>query len=74
VAYLVVQATPPWAQVFLDGRFLGPASQVAAWMIPIVPGYHVVHVAAPGFRPEAVEFVATPIGTPTRIHLALERE
>jgi hypothetical protein len=72
--YLVIEAAPPAAHVFLDGRFLGPAALVAGWMVPVGPGYHLVQVAAPGFRPSAVPVFAGPAALPTRIRVVLQAE
>lgn len=49
--YLVIEARPPHARVFLNDRFLGTASQVAPWLIPVLPGSHMITVTAAGFRP-----------------------
>jgi hypothetical protein len=72
--YLVIKAMPPHAHVFLDDRLLGSAGQVAAWLIPVIPGSHTVTVMAAGFRPFRARIMARPIGIPTRIQVNLHRE
>jgi hypothetical protein len=70
---LIVDASPPDAQVYLDGRPLGAAGALVALALPVPHGTHTVHVVAPGYRPWARQFVAD--GTfPVRIRAALTRE
>jgi hypothetical protein len=57
-AYLIVDATPPSAEVYLDGRRLGTAGDLVALAMPIPLGTHAVHVTAPGFRTRAWRFTA----------------
>ena len=67
---LIVDATPPEAQVYLDGRRLGIAGELVALALPVPPGPHVVHVVAPGYRSSLHQFVAD--GTfPIRLRAAL---
>ena len=69
-ATLIVDATPPDALVYLDGRSLATAGELVARALRISLGPHAVHVQAPGFRPRAWHFVAD--GTfPVRIRTAL---
>jgi PEGA domain len=72
-ALLVVDAFPPDAHVYLDGRPLGVAGELIARALPVAFGPHVVHVVAPGFRPWAERFVADG-SFPTRIRATLTRE
>ena len=72
-ALLVVDAFPPDAHVYLDGRPLGVAGELIALALPVAFGPHVVHVVAPGFRPWAERFVADG-SFPTRIRATLTRE
>ena len=70
---LIVDATPPDAQVYLDGRRLGTAGELVALALPGAPGPHTVQVVAPGFRPAVGRFVAD--GTfPVRLRATLTRE
>jgi hypothetical protein len=69
-ATLIIDATPPDALVYLDGRPLATAGNLVARALRISLGPHAVHVQAPGFRPRAWRFVAD--GTfPIRIRTAL---
>lgn len=71
-ALLVVDASPPDAQVYLDGQRLGAAGELVALALPIPHGAHTVHVLAPGHRPWARQFVAD--GTfPVRVRATLTR-
>jgi len=72
-SFLIVDAAPGDAEVFLDGRFLGSAGQLVARALPLPPGQHAVAIAARGFRPYVVRFVADP-SFPVRIRLALAPE
>jgi hypothetical protein len=69
-ATLIIDATPPDALVYLDGRSLATAGDLVARALSISLGPHAVHVHARGFRPRAFHFVAD--GTfPIRIRTAL---
>jgi len=69
-ATLIIDATPPDALVYLDGRSLATAGELVARALRISLGPHAVHVQAPGFRPRAWHIVAD--GTfPVRIRTAL---
>ena len=69
-ATLIIDATPPGALVYLDGRSLATAGDLVARALRISLGPHAVHVQAPGFRPRAWHFVAD--GTfPIRVRIDL---
>lgn len=72
-ALLIVDATPPAAQVYLDGRRLGAASELVALALPVSHGSHAIHVIAPGFRPWVAQFVADG-SFPIRIRATLTPE
>ena len=72
-SFLIVDATPAEAQVFLDGRLLGTAAEVLARALPLAPGRHTAHVIASGFTPYVARFAADP-GFSTRLRVALPRE
>ena len=59
-SFLIVDATPAEAQVFLDGRLLGTAAEVMARALPLAPGRHTAHVIASGFTPYVARFAADP--------------
>jgi hypothetical protein len=71
--FLIVDATPPDAHVFLDGRRLGLASELVARALPVSYGPHAVQIVASGFRPWAAQVVADG-SFPVRIRAALTRE
>lgn len=71
--FLIVDATPAEAQVFLDGRLLGSAADLLARALPITPGRHTAQVIAPGFTPYVDRFAADPIFS-TRLRVALPHE
>ncbi len=72
-AYLIVDATPPEAQVFLDGRLLGSSGQLVARALPLSPGRHALTITARGFRPYVAQFDADPT-FPIRVRVALALE
>ena len=72
-SFLIVDALPLEAQVFLDSRPFGSAAQLMAHAFPLPPGRHIVWVAAPGFKPYSVQFVADPIFS-THLRIALPPE
>ena len=72
-SFLIVDALPPEARVFLDGRPFGSATQLMAHAFPLAPGRHIVWVVSPGFKPYSVPFVADPIFS-TRLRIALSPE
>jgi hypothetical protein len=71
--FLIVDATPSEAEVFLDGRLLGSAGELLAHALPLAPGQHTVAIVARGFRPYVARFVADP-SFPNRIRAALGPE
>ena len=73
-AYLIVDATPADAQVFLDGRLLGTSGQLIARALPVAPGKHAIEIVTPGFRPYSAQFAVVPGGFPTRFRVALVPE
>ncbi len=72
-SFLIVDATPAAAEVFLDGRFLGSAADLLARALPIEPGRHTAYIIAPGFKPYRAQFAADP-NISTRLRAALFRE
>ena len=69
--YLIVDASPPDAQVFLDGRLLGTARGLVARGLPLAPGRHAIEIVAPGFRPYAARFAVASGSFPVRFRVAL---
>jgi len=69
-SFLIVDALPLEAQVFLDGRPFGLAAHLMAHAFPLAPGRHTVWVVAPGFKPYSAKFVADPSFS-TRLRIAL---
>jgi hypothetical protein len=55
--FLIVDAAPPTAEVYLDGRRLGSAGELTARALPVPYGAHAVQVVAAGFRPWQARFV-----------------
>jgi PEGA domain len=72
-SFLIMDAAPAEAQVFLDGRLLGSAADILARAMPIAPGRHIAQVVAPGFTPYVARFAADP-GFSTRLRVALPHE
>lgn len=72
--YLIVDAHPLEAQVFLDGRLLGTASDLVARAFPLPPGKHAIEIVAPGFRPWTAQFAVAPGSFPARFRVALSPE
>ncbi len=72
-SFLIIDAVPAEAQVFLDGRLFGSAAELLARVLPVAPGRHSVQVVAPGFTSHNVQVVADPnFSTRLRIALSLE--
>ncbi len=71
--FLIVDATPADAEVFLDGRRLGSAGELIARALPLAPGQHAMAILAQGFRPYVAWFIAGP-SFPVRIRVALAPE
>lgn len=69
LSFLIVDASPAEAQVFLDDRSLGSAAELVARALPLAQGRHTVWVVAPGFTPWSAHFVATGFSTHLRITL-----
>jgi hypothetical protein len=72
--FVLLDAAPPEAQVFLDGAFLGTAAELVARALPVRPGEHFIHIVAPGFRPYAARLSTDPAGFPMRVRAALQPE
>lgn len=72
-SFLIVDATPVEAAVFLDGRLLGSAGDLLARALPLGPGRHTAQVIATGFTPYVARFAADP-GFSTRLRVALSHE
>lgn len=71
--FVIIDATPPEAQVFVDGRLLGSARQLIARALLVPPGRHSVEIVSPGFRPYRTQASVDP-SFPTRIRVALLAE
>ncbi len=71
--FLIVDATPPTADVYLDGRRLGAAGELVAQALPVSYGRHAVHVVAPGYRPWLARFVVDG-SFPVRVRAQLSPE
>jgi len=72
-AFVIIDVTPPDAQIFLDGRFLGTSREVLARAFPVARGRHAVKVVAKGFRPYRAA-VSVDGSFPARIRVALQPE
>lgn len=72
--FVLLDAAPPEAQVFLDGAFFGTAAELVARALPVSPGEHFIHIVAPGFRSYAARFSTDPAGFPRRVRAALQPE
>lgn len=71
--FMVVEARPVDAQVFLDGKLVGTAAYLVARALLVPPGRHVVQIVAPGFRSHTTQFVTDP-NFPTIIRVTLVPE
>lgn len=69
-AFLILDAAPGDAEVFVDGRSLGSAGALVARALPISPGRHWLEIVSPGFQPFSAQFIATPT-FPARLRVAL---
>lgn len=69
--YLIVDAHPLDAQVFLDGHLLGSARDLVARAFPLNPGRHAIEIVAPGFRPYIAQFAVARGSFPARFRVAL---
>ena len=72
--FLIVDAVPLDAHVFLDGRFLGSARDILARALPLSPGGHAIAITLPGYRSYLAPFDADPSGFSTRIRVRLRSE
>jgi hypothetical protein len=59
-SFLIVDATPGDAEVFLDGRRLGAAGELIARAFLLSSGRHDVAIVAHGFRPYVARFATDP--------------
>ncbi|HVS00186.1 MAG TPA: PEGA domain-containing protein [Thermoanaerobaculia bacterium] len=64
---------PADASVYLDGRFVGTAEQLARAGLSVNPGQHQLSVVRPGFDSEEVEFNAT-AGEEVELEVDLDHE
>ncbi len=71
--FVIIDAMPADAQVFLDGRMVGSARQLVARAFPLPPGRHAIEILFPRFRPYIAKFTVSP-SFPTRIRVALYPE
>jgi hypothetical protein len=69
--FLIVDARPLDAQIFLDGKPLGTARELMALGLPVTPGTHALQIVRPGFRPFATHFSANPRAYPAIIRVTL---
>ncbi len=58
--FVIIDAVPPDAQVFLDDRLVGSAQQLVARAFSVLPGRHALEIVAPGFKPYRAEFPVSP--------------
>jgi len=72
-SFLIVDAVPLDAEVFLDGRLLGSARELVARALPVAPGRHTIEIVSPRFRSYIARFATDP-GFPTRIRATLISE
>jgi hypothetical protein len=71
--FLIVDATPSTADVYLDGRRLGAAGDLVARALPVSYGRHAVQVVAPGYRPWLARIVVDG-SFPVRVRAQLSPE
>lgn len=74
IGRLVLRIVPGDAAVYLDGHFLGPASeigQLSAGMV-VEPGEHVLELVRPGFETERIP-VTIPPGEQVDLELQMQR-
>jgi hypothetical protein len=71
--FVIIEATPPEAQVFLDGQLLGVAKDLVARAFRLARGQHTVAVTALGFRTYSARFDVQP-SFPTQLRIALVPE
>ena len=70
---LTIDVVPLQAEVRLNGVPIGNAHDLVARSISVIPGYHVVEVAAPGYVSTRVDVLAT-VNWATRVWLQLVPE
>lgn len=73
LTFVIIAATPPEAQVFLDGQLLGVARDLVVRAFRLTRGQHTVAVTALGFRPYSARFDVQP-SFPTQLRIALVPE
>ncbi len=73
-SYLIVEAQPLEAQVFLDGHLLGTARDLMVHAVAVGPGRHAIEIVAPGFYPYITKFTAYATGFSTRLRVDLAPE
>lgn len=73
LGFLLLDATPPTAQVFIDGRPAGRASDFVGQALYLKDGVHTVEVVAPGFRGFSHRFHIDPT-FPAILRVALRQE
>jgi hypothetical protein len=69
--FLMIDALPIDAQVYVDGRPLGTARDLLARALAIAPGAHSIAIVAPGFSPYSASFATDPKGFSTRVQVTL---
>ena len=73
LGFLVIDATPTSAQVFIDGRPVGQAGDFAGQVVYLTNGMHTVEVVAPGFRRFSHRFYMDPT-FPAIVRVVLRQE
>lgn len=71
--FVIIEATPAEAEVFLDGQLLGVAKELVVRAFRLSRGQHTVAVTAPGFRPYSARFDVQP-SFPAQLRIALVPE
>jgi phospholipid-binding lipoprotein MlaA len=71
-SFLIVDASPSDAEVYLDGGAVGTAGELLAHALALPHGRHTVTVAAEGFKTYVATFEADP-SFPARVRATLER-
>ncbi len=74
-AVLVLSVAPDFAAVYLDGRFIGTAAELARLErgLAVTPGPHVVEVLAPGFHPRRLA-IELEEGAQQQVVIELDKE
>jgi hypothetical protein len=68
---LIVEALPLEAQIQVDGRAIGTASEVTGTALSVGPGTHTVRITAPGFRPYVGSFFADTLSSANQFKVVL---